>query len=163
MLTQFVWNMLTGQPLQIVNGGNQRRSFTDISDGIDALMRILAHQGDGCYGQIFNIGNPHSDYSIRELAEQLVRAYKAHPLRPKSLPEPTLVDISQEQYYGPHYQDMAKRKPSIKKTQEILGWEPKVGLEDALKKILDFYLAEYAEKIAPAKAAAEKKTKKVTV
>jgi len=148
VLTQFLWNILSGKPLHIVNGGAQRRCFTYVSDGVDGLMRILSHQGEDKYGEIFNFGNPVADKSIKELAETLIKEYNAHPLKPKNLPEPRLEDVSEETYYGKDYQDMARRKPSIAKAKRILGWEPKVGFDEAIRKTLDFYLELYRDKAA---------------
>lgn len=145
VLTQFLWNMLTGKPLHIVNAGKQRRCFTYVSDGIDCIMKILEHKGTDHLSEIFNIGNPRSDKSIRELARTLVKAYNAHPLRPRNLPEPRLVNVSEEKYYGRDYQDMQRRKPSIEKARKILKWEPKVDFDGAIKRTLDFYLELYAK------------------
>ena len=77
MLTQFLHNILYGEPIKLVDGGTQRRSFTYISDGIDALMAILENRGGAADGGIFNIGNPANDLSIRELAEQHDRGRRA--------------------------------------------------------------------------------------
>ncbi|HOX23206.1 MAG TPA: bifunctional UDP-4-keto-pentose/UDP-xylose synthase [Elusimicrobiales bacterium] len=145
VLTQFLWNILSGKPLHIVNGGEQRRCFTYISDGVDGLMRILSHKGNDHIGEIFNFGNPQADKSVRELAETLIKVYNSHPKKPKNLPEPKLVDVSEEAYYGKDYQDMARRKPAIAKAKRILGWEPKIGFDEAIAKTVDFYLDLYAK------------------
>ncbi|TAN44936.1 MAG: bifunctional UDP-4-keto-pentose/UDP-xylose synthase [Nitrospirae bacterium] len=143
VVTQFIWNLLNGEPLRLVNGGEQRRCFTYISDGIDCLMAILGCKDARCHGQIFNIGNPSADLSIRELAGMIVGICGESPLRPKQLPVPGLIDVPHEVYYGPSYQDIPERKPSISKARDILGWTPKVGIEEALKTTVDFYLAEF--------------------
>lgn len=148
VLTQFLWNILTGKPLYIVGNGQQRRCFTYVSDGVDCLVKILAHKGKDHLSQIFNIGNPESDLSIRELAETLIRAYKSHPLRIDDLPSPKMKEISEEDYYGRDYQDMTRRKPSVEKAKRILGWEPKVSFRDAIHSTLDFYLRLYRDKAA---------------
>src|SRR6266568_2732642 len=71
VLTQFLYDILAGEPIQLVDGGNQRRSFTYIEDGIDCLMKIIANENGSASGGIFNIGNPANDLSVRELAEKL--------------------------------------------------------------------------------------------
>jgi nucleoside-diphosphate-sugar epimerase len=69
VLTQFLYDILAGEPIQLVDGGNQRRSFTYIEDGIDCLMKIIANV-DGCAdGKIFNIGNPANDLSVNRSRE----------------------------------------------------------------------------------------------
>jgi len=146
VLTQFLWNILSGKPLNIVNGGAQRRCFTYVSDGVDGLMRILSHTKNDHYGEIFNFGNPHADKSILELAQTLIVRYNQHPLKPHNLPEPRLEQVSEEVYYGKDFQDMQRRKPAIAKAKRILGWEPKVGFEEAIDKTLDYYLALYRDR-----------------
>jgi nucleoside-diphosphate-sugar epimerase len=144
VLTQFLHNILYGLPIRLVDGGTQRRSFTYISDGIDALMRILVNEGGRADGGIFNIGNPENDLSVRELAGRLVEAVAAHPsFGPKARQTP-IVDVSSGEYYGSGYQDILTRVPSIRRAKEILGWEPKVGMDEAIRRTVDFYLSKRA-------------------
>src|SRR5262249_2400298 len=79
VLTQFLHNILYGEPIKLVDGGTQRRSFTYISDGIDCLMKILENKGGAADGGIFNIGNPANDLSVAELAQRLIATVAAHP------------------------------------------------------------------------------------
>jgi nucleoside-diphosphate-sugar epimerase len=141
VLTQFLHNILYGEPIKLVDGGTQRRSFTYISDGIDALMRILENSGGAADGQIFNLGNPANDISVRELAEKLVAAVAEHPgfgERARSTP---ITSVSAQEYYGDGYQDIMTRVPSIDRARRILGWEPRVGLDEAIRRTVDFYLS----------------------
>src|SRR3990167_1430938 len=73
VLTQFIGNILRGENINLVNGGLQQRSFTYIDDGIDALLRIIANENNAAHNQIFNIGNPVENISIRQLAELLLK------------------------------------------------------------------------------------------
>src|SRR5256885_2409710 len=61
VLTQFLGHIVRGEPIQLVDGGNQKRSFTYVDDGIDALMRIIENKDGKATGQIFNVGNPVKD------------------------------------------------------------------------------------------------------
>src|SRR5512144_3226609 len=79
VLTQFLHNVLYGEPIKLVDGGSQRRSFTYISDGIDALMAILENRDGTADGGIFNIGNPANDLSVADLAQRLIAVVAAHP------------------------------------------------------------------------------------
>src|SRR6202167_4184728 len=72
VLTQFLGNIVRGENIQLVDGGSQRRCFTYISEGIDALMRIIANEGGVASSKIYNIGNPHNDLSVRQLAELML-------------------------------------------------------------------------------------------
>ncbi len=140
VLTQFLHNILYGEPIKLVDGGSQRRSFTYLSDGIDCLMKVIENR-DGCAdGQIFNIGNPGNDLSIRELAEKLVAAVGSYPAYADVAKATRIVPVESGDYYGKGYQDIMTRLPSIRHARERLGWSPRVGIDEALKLTLDYYL-----------------------
>ena len=141
VLTEFLRNILRGEPLKLVDGGSQRRSFTYIGDGIDCLMRILINDGGRADGCIFNIGNPANDVSIRELAALLIAGVARYPGGAELARAARTEEVRSEVYYGTGYQDILTRVPSIRRAKERLGWEPKVGLEEAIGLTLDYYLA----------------------
>ena len=147
VLTQFLYNILAGEPIQLVDGGNQRRSFTFVEDGIGALMKIIANENGCADGGIFNIGNPGNDLSVRELAEKLLSLVKEYPAYRERAEACKLIEVSSGTFYGKGYQDMLTRVPSIKNAKKCLDWEPTTGIDDALRKTLDFYLIEEREKI----------------
>lgn len=145
-LTQFIGNVLRGEDITLVNGGAQQRCFTYVSDGIDALIRIIENK-DGCaHNRIFNIGNPYENYSIRQLAEMLIQligtSYPAYADKANAV---KLVEMDAKTYYGAGYQDVDLRVPSIEKAKNHLGWAPTVGLSDGLRQTLDFYLKEKSQ------------------
>ena len=140
VLTQFLHNILYGLPIKLVDGGTQRRSFTYISDGIDCLMKILENEGGRAEKGIFNIGNPANDLSVRELALRLVATVAAHPAYAEQAKKTEIVEISSKEYYGDGYQDIMTRVPSVRRARTILGWEPKVGMDEALERTVNFYL-----------------------
>src|SRR5476649_917863 len=80
-ITQLILNLVEGSPIQLVDGGEQKRCFTDIADGIEALYRVIENRDGLCDGQIINIGNPTNEASIRELAAMLLASFERHPLR----------------------------------------------------------------------------------
>jgi UDP-4-amino-4-deoxy-L-arabinose formyltransferase/UDP-glucuronic acid dehydrogenase (UDP-4-keto-hexauronic acid decarboxylating) len=57
-ITQLILNLVEGSPIKLIEGGKQKRCFTDISDGIEALFRIIENKDGRCNGEIINIGNP---------------------------------------------------------------------------------------------------------
>ena len=140
VLTQFLHNILYGRPIKLVDGGTQRRAFTYISDGIDCLMRILQNEGGRADRGIFNIGNPANDLSVREVAEKLIAAVAAYPAYAAKARATQVVEVSSKEYYGEGYQDIMTRVPSIAKARRILGWEPSVGMDEAIRRTVDFYL-----------------------
>lgn len=142
VLTQFIGNILRGEDITLVDGGAQKRCFTHIDDGVDALLRIIENKNDAALGQIFNVGNPVENISIRTLAETLVRIIKSYPKYAEAAAKTKLVDVDANTYYGSGYQDVLLRVPSIKRAEQHLGWKPVVDLETGLRKTLDFYLQE---------------------
>jgi len=147
VLTQFIGNILRGQNIQLVDGGAQRRSFTYIDDGIDALMRIIENKNDCANGRIFNIGNPSNDVSVRELAEMLVALVKTYPAYAKFADKTKLVSVSSGDYYGKGYQDVLTRVPSIQNAANHLGWKPTTDLATALRKTLDYHLGRPSQEL----------------
>lgn len=140
VITQFIGDILRQQEIKLVDGGQQRRCFIDIADGVNALIKIIANDNNGAENKIFNIGNPANDFSIRELAELLITLLKEYPKYADLALRTKLVDISGDQYYGKGYQDVGRRVPSIKKAQQYLNWQPRIDLPTSLRRVLDFHL-----------------------
>ncbi|MFI3308666.1 bifunctional UDP-4-amino-4-deoxy-L-arabinose formyltransferase/UDP-glucuronic acid oxidase ArnA [Ewingella allii] len=139
-ITQLILNLVEGSPIKLVDGGEQKRTFTDITDGIEALFRIVENKEDRCDGQIINIGNPTNEASIRELAEMLLRSFEAHPLRDQFPPFAGFKSVESSTYYGKGYQDVEHRTPSIKNAKRLLGWTPEIAMDKTVEKTLDFFL-----------------------
>ena len=143
VVTQFVINLFRGEPIRLVDGGEQRRCFTFLDDGIDALMRIIANEGGRCDGEVFNIGNPDGECSVAELAQRLVAIYESRKSEIPDYTAPKIEMIEADTYCGRGYQDIQRRKPSVKKAERLLGWRPTTGLDDALRKTFDAFLADW--------------------
>ncbi|WP_113626606.1 bifunctional UDP-4-amino-4-deoxy-L-arabinose formyltransferase/UDP-glucuronic acid oxidase ArnA [Pectobacterium peruviense] len=139
-ITQLILNLVEGSPIKLVDGGAQKRCFTDIHDGIEALFRIIENRNGQCDGQIINIGNPHNEASIRELGEMLLTSFNAHPLRDRFPPFAGFVEVESSSYYGKGYQDVAHRTPSIRNAKRLLEWEPTVKMEQTVAETLDYFL-----------------------
>ena len=143
VITQFILNLVEGTPIRLVDGGRQKRCFTDVKDGIECLFRIIENKNDCCDGQIFNIGNPDNEYSMEELADMLKKKFSSHPLRSHFPPDSGVQYVEAHAYYGSGYQDVQHRIPSIKQARKILGWEPKVPFEQSVSETLDFFLNDF--------------------
>jgi nucleoside-diphosphate-sugar epimerase len=139
VLTQFLGHIVRGEPIQLVDGGAQKRSFTYVDDGIDALMRIIDNQDGKATGKIYNIGNPSNNYSIRELAHMMLELAAEYPEYRDTAKEVKLVETSSGAYYGTGYQDVQNRVPKIENTVTELGWSPQVNMRDALARIFESY------------------------
>jgi UDP-4-amino-4-deoxy-L-arabinose formyltransferase/UDP-glucuronic acid dehydrogenase (UDP-4-keto-hexauronic acid decarboxylating) len=140
VITQFILNLVEGTPIRLVDGGRQKRCFTDVKDGIDCLFRIIENKDGCCNGRIFNIGNPDNEYSMQELADILREKFAAHPLRPHFPPGGGIQYVEACAFYGSGYQDLQHRRPSIRQARRILGWEPKVPFEQSVEETLDYFL-----------------------
>ena len=141
-ITQLILNLVEGSPILLIDGGRQKRCFTDIRDGIEGLFRVIENEGGKCDSQIINLGNPKNEASIRELAEMLVGMFDKHPLRHRFPPFAGFREIESTAYYGTGYQDVQHRRPSIRNARRLLHWEPKVDLEASVSATLDFFLRE---------------------
>ena len=143
-ITQLALNLVEGTPINLVDGGEQKRCFTDVTDGVECLFRIIENKDNVCEKGIFNIGNPDNEASIKELAKMVVKVFEEHPLRDR-FPKFAGYQVTQSaDYYGKGYQDVIHRKPSIRKARELLGWEPKVSMLDSVRTTMDFFLREAA-------------------
>ncbi|EJN22498.1 bifunctional UDP-4-amino-4-deoxy-L-arabinose formyltransferase/UDP-glucuronic acid oxidase ArnA [Pseudomonas sp. GM80] len=141
-ITQLILNLVEGTPIRLFDGGEQKRCFTDIADGVEALARIIDNDGDVCNGQIINIGNPDNEASIRQLGEELLRQFEAHPLRDNFPPFAGFRDVESKAFYGAGYQDVEHRKPSIANAKRLLDWTPTVEMRETIGNTLDFFLRE---------------------
>ncbi|MFZ1827807.1 MAG: bifunctional UDP-4-keto-pentose/UDP-xylose synthase [Candidatus Competibacteraceae bacterium] len=139
VITQFLGQIVRGEPIQLVDGGAQRRSFTYIDDGIDALMTIIANDHGIASGQIYNIGNPNNNLSVSELAKRMLALAAGYPEYRDNAAKVCLVETTADAYYGQGYQDVQQRVPKIANTCADLGWQPRVTMDDALEMIFEAY------------------------
>jgi len=139
VVTQFLGQIVRGENIQVVDGGQQKRAFADISDGVSALMRIITNEGGVASGRIFNIGNPANVFSVRELAEMMLAMAADYPEYADSAKRTNIVETSAGQFYGQGYQDVLARKPRITDTMEVLGWAPQIDMRTALRRIFESY------------------------
>jgi UDP-4-amino-4-deoxy-L-arabinose formyltransferase/UDP-glucuronic acid dehydrogenase (UDP-4-keto-hexauronic acid decarboxylating) len=148
-ITQLILNLTEGTPIQLVDGGHQKRCFTDVNDGVECLFRIIENRDGCCDGRIFNIGNPDNEASIGQLAEMLVEKFGQHPLRHRFPPLAGIRTVESRRFYGAGYEDVRHRKPSIENARRHLGWQPRVSLAESVEQTLDFFLREAAESGEP--------------
>ncbi len=141
-ITQFIYDVLYTGKINLVGGGAQKRSFIWVGDGIDGLITIIANKDNKANGEIFNIGNPHNHYSIREMAEMIIAEMKTYPEFATQANKVKLVDVPAAEYYGKNYDDMQDRVPSVEKMKNMLGWEAHTSLRDAIRFTLDWYVQE---------------------
>ncbi|MFK7993427.1 MAG: UDP-glucuronic acid decarboxylase family protein [Granulosicoccus sp.] len=121
VVSNFIMQALTGESITVYGEGNQTRSFCYCLDLIDAFVRIMG-TGDDFTGPV-NIGNP-DEFTIRQLAEKVIEMTgSSSKLVFKDLPS----------------DDPTQRRPDITQAREVLGWEPKVNLEQGLEKTIAYF------------------------
>ena len=122
----FITQILKDEPVTIHGDGKQRRSFTYVSDTIEGI--VAAIENERANGQIFNIGSTH-EISILDLAKLIKRLCNTpNELKIKFIPYSS--------FSGRRYEDVRRRVPDISKAKRILGIEPKVSLEEGLRKTI---------------------------
>ena len=145
VITQFFGHLVRGESIQLVDGGTQKRAFTYIDDGIDALLKIIENKDNVATGKIYNIGNPKNNFSVKTLAEMMLELAKDYPEYRGTAKKVKLVKVSSGQYYGKGYQDVQNRVPKITNTMADLDWKPRIAMKEALKRIFDAYRGDVAE------------------
>ncbi len=145
---------MRGEDIPLVDGGLQRRCFTDVSDGIDALMRILDNPGGVADGKIYNIGNPANDLSIAELAAKMIATASLYPEYAEAARQVRLAPVAGEDYYGAGYQDMTRRVPSIANITADLQWLPRIPVDLALQHLFSAYRSQALATSAPSRSGA---------
>ncbi len=145
VVTQFLGHIVRGEPIQLVDGGSQKRTFTYVDDGVAALMRIIENPEGRATRQIYNIGNPVNNLSIRELAEMMLALAAEYPEYRDNAKKVALINTTSEAYYGSGYQDVQNRVPKIENTMADLDWKPTVSMIDALRHIFGAYRNHFAE------------------
>jgi len=145
VITQFLGHIVRGEPIKLVDGGTQKRTFTYIDDGIAALMTIIANPQGIATGKIYNIGNPANNYSVRDVATMMLDLARALPEYRDLATEVRIVETTADEYYGKGYQDVQNRVPKIDNTRADLDWQPRVAMDEALKRIFDAYRGQVAE------------------
>ena len=144
VVTQFLGHIVRGEPINLVDGGTQKRAFTYIDDGIDALALILANKDDIANGKIYNIGNPTNNYSVKELANMMLDVAKKIPEYKETADKVKIQETTANAYYGKGYQDVQNRVPKIENTMQELGWKPTTTMADALSNIFEAYRGDVA-------------------
>lgn len=142
----FMDALINGTQMQLVDGGKSRRCYTYIDDAVECIYRIVENPNGVCDKQIFNVGSPYNEVTIRELAETMREIY-SQKFWDQTYPLPAIVEVSAEEFYGDGYEDSDRRIPDITKARELLGWEPKWRLQEMLEETMKYYVTEYMKNV----------------
>ena len=121
----FVRQALAGQPITVFGDGTQSRSFTYVGDVVDALIALA--QEPRAIGEVFNIGAT-GEVTIQALAERV------RELTGSTSP---IHLVPYDEAYEAGFEDMPRRVPDISKIQALIGYEPKLGLDAILRRVVD--------------------------
>lgn len=120
VVSNFIVQALKNEPIYLYGDGSQTRSFCYVSDLIDGMYKLMNKEN---FTGPVNIGNP-GEFTIKELAEKVVK----------------LIGSSSRIEYRPLPQDdPLQRKPDISLAREVLGWEPKIQLDEGLEKTVGYF------------------------
>jgi len=140
VFTQFLAGIMHRQPIKLVDGGRQQRSFTYIDDAIECLLRILENKDGIASRRVFNIGNPANCVSIVDLAARMIAIAKEFPSLRANAEATAVLDVSANKFYGKYYQDIQTRVPAIEAARRDLGWQPSTDLDTAIRRTIDYYV-----------------------
>ncbi len=142
----FVDAALRGDPLVVHGDGSQTRCFTYIDDVVDAFVRLLdvpeAHNAS------YNVGDPR-EVTIRDLAHRVIELTGASPNQ-----------IEYENHLeaiGDSYEDIPRRVPAIERIGDAVDWSPRIGLDEGLRRMIEYRRAELAAEAPRRRSAAARK------
>ena len=125
VLPTFVRQALAGKPITVFGDGTQSRSFTYVGDVVEALVNLTKEPR--AVGGVFNIGNT-GEVTIRALADRVKE------MTGSSSP---IQLVPYDQAYEAGFEDMPRRVPDITKLRELIGYEPKVGLDEMIRSVIE--------------------------
>ncbi|MGQ0733252.1 MAG: GDP-mannose 4,6-dehydratase [Acidobacteriota bacterium] len=129
----FVRQALAGEPITVFGDGTQSRSFTYVGDVVGALLKLMVEPR--AIGEVFNIGNV-EEVTIGGLAERIkLQAGSQSPI----------VTVPYDQAYEAGFEDMPRRVPDLTKIRALIGYEPRVGLDEIILRVIEDFRARASE------------------
>jgi len=121
VVSNFIYQALSGKPITLYGNGKQTRSFCYVSDMVEGLIRLM--EGDNTNGEVVNLGNP-EEYTMIDLAKKVktMTGSSSDIIHTKLPPD-----------------DPTKRRPDITKAKTLLGWEPRVSADEGISKTIEYY------------------------
>ncbi len=128
IVPNFITQALAGEPMTVYGDGAQTRSLCYVEDLVEGILAVMF--ADGLQGEVTNLGNPeeHTVLEYAHLIRRLCRSNSSIEFRPLPQDDPT------------------KRCPDITKARTRLGWEPRVGLEEGLRRTIEWFESAVKEK-----------------
>jgi UDP-glucose 4-epimerase len=126
VLPTFVRQALAGRPMTVFGDGTQRRCFGYVGDVVGALVKLV--QEPRAVGEVFNIGND-QETTILDLARR-IKAITGSPS--------DIVTVPYEAAYEAGFEDMLRRVPDLTKIRELIGYVPRVGLDQIITEVVEY-------------------------
>ncbi len=126
VVPRFVRQALAGQPLTVYGDGTQSRCFADVADVTRAAAALAEHPA--APGQVFNVGAT-EEITIRGLAERVLALTGSRS---------EIQMVAYDDAYGPGFEDMQRRVPSIAKLHALIGYVPRCSLDDTLRRVIEY-------------------------
>jgi UDP-glucose 4-epimerase len=133
VIPNFVKQALLGHPLTVFGDGTQSRCFTYISDVVDALIKLAEHPE--AVGQVFNIGNGSEEVTILDLARRV---------KERTGSKSEIVLVPYDKAYEEGFEDMPRRRPDTGKLRALIGYEPRVHLDEILDHVVEYFRSDRA-------------------
>lgn len=130
VIPRFVGQALRNEPITVYGDGSQSRCFCDVSDTVRALEALLEQQD--AVGRVFNVGST-EEISILELARRVKSRLNS---------DSPIQFIPYDQAYAPGFEDMRRRVPDTTRIHALLGWQPRLNLDDILQRVADWQHSE---------------------
>jgi UDP-glucose 4-epimerase len=127
VLPSFVRQALSGEPITVFGDGTQSRSFTYVADVVDCLMKLVSEPK--AVGQVFNIGN-REEVTILKLAEIVKELTGSRS---------PIEFVPYDKAYEAGFEDMPRRVPDLAKVRSLVGYEPKVQLNEIITKVIEYF------------------------
>jgi UDP-glucose 4-epimerase len=127
VVPRFIKQAMLGDPITVYDDGEQRRCFTYIDDAVDGLVALAS--SDKAFGEVFNLGS-NFESSIKDLAHKIKKLTSSDS-------EIAFIPFSQTRLRNGLYEDLVYRAPDLQKIREMVGYDPKVDLDDALGRIIE--------------------------
>ncbi|HWP46785.1 MAG TPA: GDP-mannose 4,6-dehydratase [Candidatus Limnocylindrales bacterium] len=142
VIPSFVRQALTGEDITVFGDGSQSRCFTHVSDVVEALIQLAEHPQ--AVGEVYNIGST-QEVTILELAERIKQLTGSNS---------RIVFIPYDKAYEQGFEDMLRRVPDLSKIHKLIGYTPKITLDEILLSVIEHQRAKIAKQVGtPAPAA----------
>jgi len=131
VVPNFVKQALLGHPLTVFGDGTQSRCFTYVADVVGALIALSEHPG--ALGQVFNIGNDSEEITMLDLARRV---------KERTQSKSEIVMVPYDKAYEEGFEDMPRRVPDTSKLRALIGYEPKIHLDEILDRVIAHFTSD---------------------